>query len=106
MSGASVHDPTTFVASGHDDEVGEPYPTMEAIRYYVLASAPGGKFVTVGPGSEPVPVEDLRSQEFEVSHDGNWTWDGVTFPCDGTWTLRLRKSLDDSDVATHTLTVV
>ena len=62
-------------------------------RYYILVDAPGG-------------VDDARSHVFQTSADGKHTWDDYIFPADGSYTLRLRDVLDDSDVATASVTVV
>lgn len=61
-------------------------------RYYVLVDAPGG-------------VDDGRSHVFQTSSDGKHTWDDYIFPAAGTYTLRLRDMLDDSDVATASVVV-
>lgn len=61
-------------------------------RYYVLVDAPGG-------------VDDARSHVFQTSSDGKHTWDDYIFPAAGTYTLRLRDVLDDSDVATASVVV-
>ena len=61
-------------------------------RYYVLVDAPAG-------------VDDARSHVFQTSSDGKHTWDDYIFPAAGSYTLRLRDMLDDSDVATVGVTV-
>ncbi len=42
---------------------------------------------------------------FAPSSDGKFTWDDYIFPVSGSWTLRLRDSVDDTDVATASVTV-
>ncbi len=61
-------------------------------RFYVLVDAPVG-------------VDDARSHVFQVSSDGKHTWDDYIFPAAGTYTLRLRDMLDDSDEATASVVV-
>lgn len=61
-------------------------------RFYILVDAPVG-------------VDDARSQVFQVSSDGKFTWDDYIFPAAGSYTLRLRDMLDDSDEATASVTV-
>ncbi len=61
-------------------------------RFYLLVDAPGG-------------VDDARSHVFQPSADGKHTWDGYIFPADGSYTIRLRDMLDDSDIATLAVTV-
>lgn len=61
-------------------------------RFYVLVDAPVG-------------VDDARSHVFQVSSDGKHTWDDYIFPAAGTYTLRLRDMLDDSDEATANVVV-
>jgi len=53
----------------------------------------------------PVGVDDARSQVFQVSADGKFTWDDYIFPADGAYTIRLRDMLDDEDIATVAVTV-
>lgn len=61
-------------------------------RYYLLVDAPSG-------------VDDARSHVFQTSADGKHTWDDYIFPAAGSYTIRLRDMLDDSDVATLAVTV-
>ena len=61
-------------------------------RYYILVDAPGG-------------VDDGRSHVFSPSADGKHTWDDYIFPAAGSYTLRLRDMVDDTDVATASVTV-
>jgi hypothetical protein len=62
------------------------------LRLYILADAPEG-------------VDDGRSEVFAVSADGKHSWLNYIFPEAGSWTLRLKKVSDDSDVATLAVTV-
>ena len=77
----------TFVSDDQD----RAYGTER--RYYILVDAPSG-------------VDDARSHVFAPSADGKHTWDGYIFPEDGSYTIRLRDMVDDSDVATQAVTVV
>ena len=61
-------------------------------RYYLLVDAPSG-------------TDDAKSVLFSPSSDGKWTWDGYIFPIDGSFTVRLRDAVDDTDVATQAVTV-
>lgn len=61
-------------------------------RYYLLVDAPGG-------------VDDARSHVFQTSADGKHVWDDYIFPAAGSYTIRLRDMLDDSDAATLSVTV-
>ncbi|HEX5016508.1 MAG TPA: hypothetical protein VFX15_02855 [Actinomycetes bacterium] len=61
-------------------------------RYYLLVDAPAG-------------VDDARSHVFQTSADGKHVWDDYIFPAAGSYTIRLRDMLDDSDVATLAVTV-
>jgi hypothetical protein len=61
-------------------------------RYYILVDAPVG-------------VDDARSQVFQPSSDGKFTYDDYIFPAAGSYTLRLRDMVDDTDVATASVTV-
>lgn len=47
----------------------------------------------------------LRSPAFQPSSDGKYSWFNVIFPNSGTWTTTLRKSSDDTQLATLSLTV-
>lgn len=64
----------------------------EEIRYYLLIDAPAG-------------VDDAKSVIFSPNADGDWTWDGYIFPADGSYTIRLIDSFDDSEVTTQAVTV-
>jgi hypothetical protein len=61
-------------------------------RFYILVDAPPG-------------VDDGRSHVFQVSADGDHTWDNYIFPAAGSYTVRLRDMADDSDAATESVTV-
>jgi hypothetical protein len=50
--------------------------------------------------------DTLVSHEFQPSHDGKHTWFNVMFPADGSWTLTLYKTADDSTVTTASVTVI
>lgn len=83
VSGAEDTDSTTYDTND--------LPREESIPYRLVASATG--------------EQDLVSHEFNVSADGNHTWDNVVFPDDGSWTIRLIDQRDDSIDATLAVTV-
>ena len=83
ITGANDNDPTTFDADN--------IPSMDPIPFRVVASKTG--------------IDDLVSHEFNVSADGEHTWDNVIFPDDGDWTVDLVDQRDDSVAATITVTV-
>jgi hypothetical protein len=83
ITGANDNDPTTF----DTDNI----PSMDPIPFRVIASKAG--------------IDDLVSHEFNVSADGEHTWDNVVFPDDGEWTVDLVDQRDDSVAATLALTV-
>lgn len=83
VTGANDNDPTTFDA----DNV----PSMDPIPFRLVFSKTG--------------IDDLVSHEFNVSADGEHTWDNVVFPDDGTWTLDLVDQRDDSVAATESVVV-
>lgn len=82
VSGADGNDSTAYDA--------DLYPTSPEIRYYITAELGG--------------VEMGRSHVF-APNGGAHTWDNYIFPEAGSWTLRLKKVSDDSDVATLAVTV-
>ncbi len=49
--------------------------------------------------------DDLVSHQFGVSSDGKHEWDNVIFPAAGTWTVTLRDTADDSQLATMSVVV-
>jgi hypothetical protein len=51
-------------------------------------------------------LDDLLSHEFSTSFDSKHEWDNLIFPDDGTWTVTLRDTGDDSQVATASVVVV
>jgi hypothetical protein len=53
----------------------------------------------------PTGTDDAKSVRFVASHDGKFTWDNYVFPVAGSYTVRLRKVSDDSDIATQAVTV-
>ena len=61
-------------------------------RYYILVDAPSG-------------VDDARSQVFQPSSDGKFTWDDYIFPEDGSYTIKLYDMLDDELQASQAVTV-
>lgn len=67
------------------------YPTSPEIRYYI-AFTKGG-------------VELGRSYVFAPATGGTHEFDNYTFPSSGSWTATLRKSSNDSSVATLAITV-
>jgi hypothetical protein len=83
ITGANDNDPTTF----DEDNV----PTEDPIPFRLVASKAGW--------------DDLISHEFNVSADGEHTWDNVIFPDDGAWTVDLIDQRDDSTAATLAVTV-
>lgn len=68
------------------------YPSSPAVKYYLLIDSPAG-------------TDDGRSYTFTPGSDGKHTFNNYTFPATGSYTVRLRKSADDSDVATLAVTV-
>lgn len=85
----NVTDADSNDSSAYDDEE---YPTSPEIRYYLLFDAPSG-------------TDDKRSYEFTPNSDGDHEFNNFIFDVAGSWTVRLRKSADDSDVATAAVTV-
>jgi len=83
VTGANDNDPTTY----DEDNV----PTEDPIPFRLIASKTG--------------IDNLVSHEFNVSADGEHTWDNVIFPDDGTWTLDLVDQRDDSVAATASVVV-
>ncbi len=83
VTGANENDPTTFDA----DNV----PTEDPIPFRLVASKSG--------------LDDLVSHEFNVSADGEHTWDNLIFPDDGTWSLKLVDQRTDSNAATLSVVV-
>ena len=83
VTGANDNDPTTF----DEDNI----PTMDPIPFRLTASKTGWL--------------DLVSHEFNVSADGEHTWDNVIFPDDGSWSVKLIDQRDDSTAATLAVTV-
>lgn len=68
--------------TGYDEEE---YPTSPELRYYL----------TFEEGS----AEWGRSYVFSTSEDGEHVFNNYVFPHDGTWTVHLRTTADDSSVA-------
>lgn len=68
------------------------YPTSPQSQFYLLFDAPAG-------------TDDGRSYVFNVASDGTHLFNNYIFPAAGSWTIRLRKASDDSDVATASVTV-
>lgn len=60
------------------------YPASPAVTYYFSAEKSG--------------IDSLVSHVF-TPNGGAHVWDNVVFPDDGTWTIHLRKTADDSSVA-------
>lgn len=83
ITGANDNDPTTF----DEDNI----PSMDPIPFRLVASKSGW--------------DDLISHEFNVSADGEHTWDNVIFPDDGTWVVDLVDQRDDSVAKTINLVV-
>lgn len=83
ITGANDNDPTTFNTAN--------VPSMDPIPFRVIAEKTGWK--------------TLISHEFNVSNDGEHTWDNVIFPDDGTWSVKLIDQRDDSTAATLSLVV-
>ncbi len=80
-------DPNTL--TGYDANA---YPQKPAVKYYLLFDAPAG-------------TDDKRSYVFTTGSDGKHEFNSFIFDVDGSWTIRLRDSADDSDVATLAVTV-
>ena len=68
------------------------YPSSPAIVYYLLIDSPVG-------------TDDGKSYLFTTADDGTHAVNNYTFPVAGSYTLRLRDNLDDSDKATLSVTV-
>lgn len=68
------------------------YPSSPEFRYYLLFEAPAG-------------TDNKKSYEFNVSADGDHTFNNFIFDAAGSWTVRLRDASDDSDVTTEAVTV-
>lgn len=67
------------------------YPASPEFRYRLRARLSG--------------QDDLLSHEFGVNEDGEHSWTEVMFPAAGAWTVTLRDTSDDSQVATLAVTV-
>jgi hypothetical protein len=67
------------------------YPTEPEIVYRFRARLAG--------------QNDLLSNPFSTNPDGTAEWPSVLFPAAGSWTLTLRDTADDSQVATTTVVV-
>jgi hypothetical protein len=67
------------------------YPVQAEKRYY-LTFEKGG-------------AELGRSYVFGVDEDGGHVFSSYVYPSSGSWTVRLKDSLDDSSVATVAVTV-
>lgn len=85
VTGANDNDPTTY----DEDNI----PSMDPIPFRLVASFDDGG------------VDNLVSHEFNVSADGEHTWDNVIFPEDGDWTIDLIDQRDDSVAATLAVAV-
>jgi len=66
------------------------YPASPALVYYLLID-----------GSD----DDGKSYAFTPASDGTHTFNNYIFPAAGSYTVRLRDSSDDSDIATLGVTV-
>lgn len=73
----------------------DPDLTGGEFRYYIEAERPAGSEIQ----------DNLKSHEFNVSHDGDHEWLNVIFDEAGSWNLVLRDAADDSQVAAQALTV-
>jgi len=69
-----------------------PDDTGGVYAYYLLIDSPAG-------------VDDGKSYGFNVSADGDHTFNNYVFPAAGSYTVRLRDAVGDSDVATLSVTV-
>ena len=83
VTGADLNDTTTYNT--------DHYPVDSEIRYYILCDNPSG--------------DNGKSYAFAPGKDGKHTLANYIFPNPGSWTVRLRKVSDDSDVATQAVTV-
>lgn len=83
VTGANDNDPTTYDVAA--------IPTEDPIPFRLVAVKSG--------------IDSLVSHEFNVSADGEHTWDDVIFPIDGTWSLRLVDQRTDSNAATLSVVV-
>lgn len=82
---------------------------LTASHIYVTgcdSNAANGTEITYRIRARQTGVDDLISHAFSPSFDGKHQWDNVIFPTDGTWTVTLRKSSDDSEVATASVVVI
>lgn len=66
-------------------------PTSPAIVYRIRARKAG--------------ADDLLSYPFSPDKNGGHVWPAVLFPEEGTWTVTLRDTEDDSQVASMSVTV-
>lgn len=80
---ADMNDTSTY----DEDE----YPQQAAFLYRIRARLAG--------------QDDLLSHAFAVSADGEHQWYAPLFPAAGAWTVTLRDTSDDSEVATLAVTV-
>lgn len=53
----------------------------------------------------PAGVDDGKSYSFVASSDGKHEFNSYIFPAAGSWTIRLRKKSDNSDIATQAVSV-
>lgn len=83
VTGATANDDTAFSVNT--------YPRSPAINYYI-AFTKGG-------------TEYGRSYIFSPAPDGTHAFTNYIFPSSGSWTATLRKSSNDSSVATLSVTV-
>lgn len=73
----------TQTSEGVDEET-----LADPITYYIRGRCTG--------------VDDLISPRFQGP---GYVWDDVIFPAEGSWVVTVRKDSDDSQVATHSVTV-
>lgn len=83
VTGADQNDDSEF------DE--DKYPRSPAFIYRLRARLSG--------------QDDLLSHSFAVSEEGEHSWTVVMFPAAGNWTVTLRDTSDDSEVASLAVTV-
>lgn len=83
-----VADLTLNDIDNYDDEL---HPSSPELRYYVTYEVGGDEFG--------------RSYVFAPSPEGDHQLNSFIFPSAGTWTVAVRKTSDDSSVATTTVVV-
>ena len=89
VSGADTNDDSSYTTNNAEDP--KPYPIADEMRYY-LTFEKGGAVLG-------------KSYVFNVSADGDHTFNNYIFETAGSWTVRLNDASDDSSVETLSVTV-